>query len=194
MPRAYRQTKRARMSAETEQRIVDATIQLHMTIGPARTTISAIAERAGVERLTVYRHFPDPNALLRRCTADGWERFPPPDPRAWVKVADPGKRLETALTELYDYYDRVGDALAVIIRDLPLVPELAAVNAPYLATWESMREVLERGWNRRGRRRRALRATIAHSLELTTWESLVRRQQLEPPEAVELLVRMARAA
>ena len=194
MPRAYRQTKRARRSAETEQRIVDATIQLHMTIGPARTTISAIAERAGVERLTVYRHFPDPNALLHRCTADGWARFPPPDPRAWVNVADPGKRLETALTELYDYYDRVGDALAVIIRDLPHVPELAALNVPYLATWDSMRDVLERGWNRRGRRRRALRATIAHSLELTTWESLVRRQQLDRAEAVELLVRMARAA
>jgi AcrR family transcriptional regulator len=194
MPRGYRQTKRARMSAETEQRIVDATIQLHMTLGPARTTIRAIAEQAGVERLTVYRHFPDLNTLLARCTADGWQRFPPPDPRAWVKEADPEKRLGAALTELYDYYDRVGDALAVIIRDLPLVPELAALNAPYLATWESMREVLERGWNRRGRRRRALRATIALTLELTTWESLVRRQQLEPTEAVELLVRMARGA
>jgi AcrR family transcriptional regulator len=194
MSRGYRQTKRARMSAETEQRIVDATIRLHMTVGPAKTTISAIAEQAGVERLTVYRHFPDQNALLRRCTADGWKRFPPPDPRAWVKEPDPAKRLETGLTEVYEYYDRVGDALAIIIRDLPLLPELAALNAPHLATWEAMRDVLERGWNRRGRRRRALRATIALSLELTTWESLVRRQQLPPTEAVELLVRLARSA
>jgi AcrR family transcriptional regulator len=194
MARGYRQTKRATASAETEQRIVDATIQLHMTVGPARTTISAIAERAGVERLTVYRHFPDPNALLRRCTADGWARFPPPDPRAWAKVTDPEKRLETALTELYEYYDLVGEALAVILRDLPLVPALAALNAPHLATWDSMREVLERGWNRRGRRRRATRAAIALSLELTTWEALVRRQRLEPAEAVELLVRAVRCA
>ena len=194
MPRAYRQSRRAATSAETEQRIVDAAIHLHMTIGPARTTISAIAERAGVERLTVYRHFPAQEALFRRCVTHGWELFPPPDAREWAKEADPERRLRMALTEVYAYYDRVGDALAVIMRDLPLLPELAALNAPYLARWETMRETIERGWIRRGRRRRAIRAAISLSLELTTWESLVRRQGLDGPEAVDLLVRMVRCA
>jgi AcrR family transcriptional regulator len=194
MARAYRKTKRAATAAETSQRIVDATIRLHMTVGPARTTISAIAEQAGVERLTVYRHFPVQLDLYRACVTHGWERFPPPDHRTWAKEADPEQRLATALTDLYGYYDAVGDGLGVIVRDLPHVPALAALNAPYLARWQSMRKVLERGWKRRARGRGALGAAIALSLELTTWESLVRRQGLDTPEAVELLVRMVRCA
>jgi len=194
MRRAYRQTKRASTAAETRQRIVDAAIGLHMTVGPARTTISAIADRAGVERLTVYRHFPDQSDLFRECVSHGWARFPPPDPRPWAAVRDPEQRLRAGLTELYAYYDGVGDALGLILRDLPLVPELAALNAPYLAAWETMLDVLERGWARRGRRRHALRAAIALCLELTTWESLVRRRELASSEAVELLVRVVRCA
>ena len=95
---------------------------------------------------------------------------------------------------LYAYYDAVGEALAVILRDLPQVPELAALNAPHLARWNSMREVLERGWGRRGRRRRELRAAITLGLELSTWESLVRRQGFGRDEAVELLVRIVRCS
>ena len=149
--RTYRQTRRAKASTETRERIVDAAIRLHMTVGPARTTISAIAEQAGVERLTVYRHFPREELLFRACVTQGWESFPPPDHRAWAKIADPERRLQTALTELYGYYGSVGDALAVIVRDFPHVPTLAALNAPHLAKWEEMRDVLARGWNRRGR-------------------------------------------
>ncbi len=165
-----------------------------MTLGPARTTISAIAEQAGVERLTVYRHFPREEELLRACVAHGWERFPPPDHRTWTRIADPERRLRTALTELYAYYGAVGEALAVIVRDFPHVPTLAALNAPYLARWGRMRDVLTRGWNRRGRRRETLLAAIAHSLDLSTWESLVRRQGLTEEDAVELLVRLVRSA
>jgi AcrR family transcriptional regulator len=194
MKRAYRQTRRAEASAETRERIVDAAIHLHTTVGPARTTISAIAERAGVERLTVYRHFPREEELFRACVTHGWERFPPPDHRVWAKIADPERRLRTALTELYAYYAAVGDALAVIVRDFPRVPTLATLNAPYLATWEVMGDVLTRGWNRRGRRREMLLAAIAHSLDLSTWESLVRRQSIPEEDAVELLVRLVRSA
>lgn len=194
MKRAYRQTKRAEASAATRGRVVEAAIHLHMTIGPARTTISAIAEQAGVERLTVYRHFPHEDELLRACVTHGWERFPPPDHRTWPRIADPERRLRTALTELYAYYGAVGEALAVIVRDFPHVPTLAALNAPYLATWGRMRDVLTRGWNRRGRRRDTLVAAIAHSLDLSTWESLVGRQALADEDAVELLVRLVRSA
>jgi AcrR family transcriptional regulator len=194
MKRRYRQTKRAETTAATAQRIVDAAIGLHMTVGPAQTTISAIAEQAGVERLTVYRHFPGEDDLLRACVSHGWERFPPPDHRAWTKIGDPEQRLRTALTELYSYYGAVGDALLVIVRDFPSVPALAALNAPHLARWDEMRDVLARGWNRRGLRRQALLAAIGHSLDLSTWESLVRRQELPDADAVELLLGMVHGA
>ena len=194
MKRAYRQTRRAESSAQTRGRIVDAAIHLHTTVGPARTTISAIADRAGVERLTVYRHFPREEELLHACVRHGWKRFPPPDHRPWAKIADPERRLRAALTELYDYYGAVGDALALIVRDFPHVPTLAVLNAPYLAKWEEMRDVLARGWNRRGRRRAMLLTALAHSLDLSTWESLVRRQGLSHEDAVDFLLRLNRYA
>jgi AcrR family transcriptional regulator len=194
MNRKYRQTRRAEASAETTRRIVDAAIQLHTTVGPAQTTISAIAEQAGVERLTVYRHFPSEEKLLRACVTHGWERFPPPDHHAWAKIANPERRLRTALTEFYAYYGGVGDALLVIARDFPRVPTLAALNAPYFAKWIEMRDVLARGWKRRGRRRKALLAAISHSLDLSTWESLVRRQDMSDECAIELLMGMVRCA
>ena len=194
MKRRYRQTRRAHATAETKQRIVDAAIRLHMTVGPARTTVSAIAEHAGVERLTVYRHFPREHELFTACVTRGWQRFPPPEYRAWVEIRDPEQRLRAALSELYAYYGAVGDALLVIVRDFPHVPALAALNAPYFAKWDEMRSVLARGWNRRGRRRLALMAAIAHALELSTWESLVRRQGLSNEEAVTLVAGMVRCA
>lgn len=194
MKRVYRQGRRAEASAQTRERIVDAAIHLHTTVGPASTTISAIAKEAGVERLTVYRHFPSEEELLRACVTHGWERFPPPDHRVWAKIQDPEQRLRTALTELYAYYAAVGDALTVIVRDFPRVPTLATLNAPYLANWEGMKRVLARGWKERGRRREFLLAAIAHSLDLSTWESLVRRHDLRQEDAVELLIRLVRSA
>ena len=192
LKRTYRQTRRAQASAETRRRIVDAAIYLHTTVGPSRTTITAIAGHAGVERLTVYRHFPDEEKLFRACVMHGWERFPPPDHRAWSKIDDPERRLRIALTELYTYYGAIGDALAVIVRDFDRVPALAALNAPYLAKWSDMRDVLARGWNRRGRRRQMLLSAIAHSLDLSTWESLVRRHGLAEQDAVAFLTQVVR--
>jgi hypothetical protein len=142
----------------------------------------------------VYRHFPEQAALLRACVAHGWASYPPPDHRAWAREADPERRLRLALDELYAYYDDVGDALGVILRDLPRAPELAALNAPHLARWEHMREVLEDGWRVRGRRRRALAAALALSLDLRTWDVLVRGRGLARQEAVELMVRAVRCA
>jgi AcrR family transcriptional regulator len=194
MKRRYRQTRRAEASAETRRRIVDATIQLHTTVGPAKTTISAIAEQAGVERLTVYRHFPSEEDLFRACVTHGWELFPPPDYGAWARIADPEQRLRTALTELYAYYGSVGDAFVVVVRDFPRVPALAALNVPYFAKWDEMRDVLARGWKRRGNRRQSLLGAIAHSLDLSTWESFIRRHAVSDAQAVELLVGLVRCA
>lgn len=178
---------------DTRQRIVDAAIELHTTVGPARTTISEVARRAGVQRLTVYRHFPREDDLFQACTVHGWERNPLPDFERWAEIRDPEQRLRVALDELYAYYDRVGDAFLVILHDLPAAPALAQANAPYLDRWTEMRDILARGWNVRGRRRRLLLlAALEHVLDLTTWESLRRRRGLPAEDAVQLLVGFVR--
>ena len=84
--RKYTQSRRAEQQSETRRRIVDAVYALHGEIGPARTTIKAIAERAGVERLTVYRHFADEREIFTACSAHFQEEMPPPDPAAWLGV------------------------------------------------------------------------------------------------------------
>jgi AcrR family transcriptional regulator len=194
MTRRYRQTRRAESREETHRRIAEAAIALHTTVGPAATTVSAIAERAGVKRVTVYRHFPDEAALFKACVTHGWEMFPPPSYERWSRISDPEERLRRALVELYAYYGRVGDAFLTIIYDFPRVPTLAKLNEPYFAVWTSMRDALAAGWTRRGRRRRLLRAAIEHALDLKTWQSLVRERELADSEAVELLVRFVRCA
>src|SRR3954469_20083307 len=86
--RKYELKKRAERQAETRRRIVEATEELHRTVGPARTTISEIAERAGVQRLTVYNHFPEERELFAACSAHFMAEVPPPSPRDWVPVAN----------------------------------------------------------------------------------------------------------
>ena len=153
-------------------RIVRATIELHQTLGPAHTTISDIARRAGVQRLTVYRYFPDERALRRACSTEYRVWNPPPDPEAWLGIADPEARLEQALSEVIPYYRRTAPMLSRVLRDAevnPLVREAAEGRYQYNAR---VRQVLEVGWKVRGRRLRLLRAAIAHAVDFRAWESL----------------------
>src|SRR4051794_39975816 len=122
--RAYRLKERARKQEETHRRITEATVELHRTVGASRTTIKAIAERAGVERLTVYRHFPDEASLFAACAAHWIAAHPPPDPSAWAAMGDPGRRLRVALGELYAWYDANERMLANNLRDAAALPEL----------------------------------------------------------------------
>src|SRR5690348_2772762 len=103
-PRQYRKRKRAELEEDTRRRITEAAVKLHGTIGPAKTTVSGIAREAGVQRATVYRHFPDENAIYEACTSHYNALHPPPDLGAWVVIADPEERLRTALTEMYAFY------------------------------------------------------------------------------------------
>ena len=192
MARTYELKERAEGLAATRMRIVEATVQLHESVGPGRTTVSAIAERAGVQRLTVYRHFPDERTLFEACSGHWAARNPVPDPDAWVVVRDPEERLRLALTEIYRYYDCTEGMVGNLLRDLPDSPVLRDVAAPFLAYWESVRGVLERGWAVRGRKRRELRAVIGHAIEFETWHSLVRREGLEDAAAIEAMVNLAR--
>src|SRR5215213_9781287 len=115
--RKYEMKKRAELQRETRRRIVEATVELHRTRGPANTTIKEIAQRAGVNRLTVYNHFPDITDLLRACSRSWAERHPPPDPAPWALIDDPQERLRTALTELYGFYARTEPMRANVLRD-----------------------------------------------------------------------------
>ena len=118
MPRKYELRRRAERQEETRQRIVEATVALHETLGAARTTISDIAARAGVERATVYRHFPDERALLTACSGHYVARHPRPDPAPWIEIADPETRLRAALAEVYAYHRRTERMTDRAIRDL----------------------------------------------------------------------------
>src|SRR5215218_7387650 len=122
--RPYRMKRRAELEARTRQRITESTVELHGTLGPSRTSISAVAERAGVRRSTVYRHFPDEAALFAACSSHWRAANPPPDPRAWAAIEDPHERTDTALRELYAFYGRTEEMYASLLRDEPLVPIL----------------------------------------------------------------------
>src|ERR1044071_4661021 len=98
--RPYRMQRRAELEEETRLRITESAVALHEEVGPAHTTISAIAERAGVRRSTVYRHFPDDESLFAACSSHWRAANPPPDPRAWSSIADPAARMRTALREV----------------------------------------------------------------------------------------------
>ena len=153
MTRKYELKERARRQEETRQRIVEATVELHGSLGPAHTTISAIAERAGVQRLTVYRHFPDELSLFRACSGHWRAEHPLPDMSRWAAIPDPEERLGEALREIYAYFRATEDMTALVLRDFAEVDAIQTVAAPTIRYWADVRELLERGWAPRGRRR-----------------------------------------
>ena len=193
MTRKYELKERARSQSETRQRIVEATFELHSSVGPTRTTISAIAERAGVQRLTVYRHFPDDRSLFQACRGHSVAVRPLPDTSAWAAIDDPEERLLVALGEIYAFFGSTEQLTANLRRDLPDLPVLQEVAAPSVRYWDNLRAVLDRGWKTRGRKRKLTRAVIGHGLEFETWRSLVRRQGLDDTEAANAIVQLTRA-
>jgi AcrR family transcriptional regulator len=172
---------------------VEATVALHETLGPARTTISAIADAAEVQRLTVYRHFADERALFSACSAHWAAANPLPDPAAWAIVADPVERLRLALREIYAFFRATEGMMANLLRDLPDSPALQETAEPFLQYWDTVRLALDRGWTTRGPRRELTRAAIGHAVEFDTWRSLVRRQGLDDLAAIDLMVELARS-
>ena len=180
--RKYELKRRAERQAQTRQRIVEATVGLHTTVGPARTTISAVAERAGVQRHTVYAHFPDDGSLFDACSAHWREQNPFPDSAAWLTRADPRERLRAALEDVYAWYEKVQPALELFARDAEVVPDdLRARNEQRRL---ELRDTLARSFGRR----RQVRAAIGHALEFETWRSLVRRQGLSRRQAVDAML------
>jgi AcrR family transcriptional regulator len=176
-PAKRRYEKRARAAQEeaTRQRVIDAAIELHGTVGPARTTISAIAERAGVRRATVYRHFPDERALFLGCSGTWAERNPVPDPATWAGIADPAARVEAALEALYTWYEQAEPMLSKVLRDVDAMPVIQEVQAGRLAYLAAVEDGLAAGWGMRGKAATRLRATIALALDFFAWRTLHER-------------------
>lgn len=168
--RPYRMRKRAESQQDTRRRIVEATMRLHEEVGPRATTISAIAERAGVQRLTVYRHFPDETAVFQACTSEWLRRNPPPDAGRWRGLDDAGQRLRSALAAFYGYYARTRRMWSAAHRDMAGVPALQAPMAEFGGYVAAVAQELAAGYGTRGRAKAQAGATIRHALAFPTWE------------------------
>ncbi len=169
----------------TTERIVQAAVELHGTVGPAATTMSAVAQRAGVTRATLYRHFPNEQVLFAACSNDWLAANPRPDMARWTAIADPVQRLATALAELYGYYRATQQMRANLLRDIGVLP--AAIQAGISGFPVAVANVLDVGWPVSSEPR-VRRAVISHAVAFETWRSLA-NGGLTDSEAAELLLR-----
>ncbi len=171
---------------ETRARIAAASFELHATIGPAQTTISAIAERAGVQRHTVYRHFPDLNSLFQACTAHGLRVTKFPEGAAWRSIADPVERLRTGLTELYTYYRANARLMGNVIRDAPLFADVGGDEAVHERVGE-MHAVLAEPWPVDQATQPRLQTALGHAMAFETWQSLT-QHGMSDDDAREMMI------
>ena len=183
MARTYTLKKRAEQQAETRKRIVEAAVELHSTVGPSATTLSMIAEKAGVQRHTLYAHFPDERSVFMACSGLTHERDPMPTADAWREIADHSERLTAGLTAIYEWYARNESLLSNVMRDVahhPIVQEIQRSRAmPVVKAWH---EVL-------GARLNARQHAMLHlALSFHTWRSLVRESGLDTAAAVTAMI------
>ena len=171
--RKYELKQRAERVAETRRRITEATIELHRTVGPAATQISEVARLAGVQRRTVYNHFPDDASLYAACSAYWRALHPAPDPARWVEVENPHERLELALHELYGWYRETEPMTAKVLRDAELLPALRPIIEGGLGAYlEHVRGVLTEPFRARGRRRERIDAAARAAVDVHLWRAL----------------------
>jgi len=196
----YELKKRAERQEETRLRIARAALELHESVGPALTTRSAIAERAGVGRPTVYAHFPDDLSLGLACSSLGLTENPLPDTGPWEEISDPEKRLRTALGELYGYFRRREGLLANIQRDQDIPhyrdrPDVGKIMQPIVEHWAMMHRVLAKGWEiREGQAPSLVFGAIGVALDFQSWRTMVRKQGMTDEQAMELMAGMVRCA
>jgi len=183
LTRIYTLKRRAESQAATRRRIVEAAVELHSSVGPALTTISMVAERAGVQRHTFYAHFPDERSLLLACSGRAMERDPLPDASPWRAIADRSERLRVGLLAIYGWYERNAELAACVLRDAdyhPLTKEIVEMRfGPYVA---AHREVLGAKLTAKQR------AVLQLALSFFTWRTLVRDSGLKQGAAVEAMV------
>jgi AcrR family transcriptional regulator len=190
MTRRYELKQRAQRQADTRRRIVEATVALHTERGLVATQMTDIAQRAGVDRVTVYRHFPEPASLFKACAAHYYTAHPPPDPTAWATIADPEARLRHGLGQVYGYWAQNAAMAANILRDVPVLGHLG-VGRRLLGLQRDATEVLASGWSA-DRQQPALAATIRVAVDFHTWQRLVTELGLSQQQGVELAVSWTR--
>jgi AcrR family transcriptional regulator len=184
--RTYTLRRRAQRQDETRRRIIDAAIELHQTVGPAATTVTDIAERAQVGRVTVYRHFPDEATLARACSGQYFDLHPAPDITAWKTIEDPHRRLRHALAETYAYHRATEAMMTHVLADA----RDHEVMQPYHDHWRHATDALLAPFRVRGSRRTRLRAGIALALSFDTWRTLVRDHGLTDGEAIDVALQL----
>ena len=192
--RKYEKKARAEAEAQTRRRITESAVHLHGSLGPARTSMSAVAEHAGVRRSTLYRHFPDERALFGACSAHWAAENPPPDIGRWAAVDDPTERVEVALAELYAYYGQTEEMMDKLMRDASTLEIVHELMEGYRAFLDQAVEILMRGRGLRGNGAKRTRAAIGHALAFRTWQDLGRTHGLDDGRAAELMVRFVVAA
>jgi AcrR family transcriptional regulator len=185
--RTYRKTRRADLEGQTRLRITESAVALHEELGPARTSITAVAERAGVRRSTVYRHFPDDEALFAACSSHFRAANPPPELRVWAATEDAAERTAIALRQLYAFYRRTEGMYTSLLRDEPLVPIVQRRLGDFYGYLRVVQDSLMAGRGLRGRAAGRTRAALGHALAFPTWRSLTREQGLGDAEAVALM-------
>jgi AcrR family transcriptional regulator len=194
MARTYESKARAERKEATRQRIVDATVELHEEIGPARTSISAIAERAGVERLTVYRHFATEGEIFQACSTRYDELHPLPDGVAWQAIVDPFDRLTTGLTDLYSYFADTERMTSAVLRDAPSTPSMHEPFARYQRCFHAMNTLLVAGFIDAGIPAERVQLPIRLAVDFPTWQIMVRERGMSVLAAVNYQVGVVRWA
>ena len=193
--RKYELKERARRQEETRRRITEATVGLHEEVGPAATAISEIARRAGVQRVTVYKHFPDEASLIAACSAHWNAAHPPPAMEAWREIEGPGRRARAALRELYAYYAENERMLGHVTRDARAMPvvrdQVESDMGPFFA---AAGELLAGGWKLRGRRRDRLEAQLGLVLRFEGWQLLTGRTGGDSRKAADLAADLVESA
>lgn len=191
--RTYTQRARAERAAETRRRITEATVALHEEVGPARTSVAAIARRAGVQRLTVYNHFPTEADLLGACQAHWMAANPQPDIGPLLAEPDPEARVHAVAEALYGWFRATEQASAKLLRDAEVMPALAEVVARGAPAQQALADALAAGWGVRGARGRAVRGAVALALDFWAWRAMA-RAGLTDAEAAAVAAGAVRAA
>ena len=171
---------------DTRLKIVEATVELHSTLGPATTTVMGIAGKAGVTRATVYRHFPDELSLFDACSMHWLSQQVGPSPDVWAQIADAEERLQAGLADLYRFYRNGESMLTLIYRDLAYLPEKHQLELQEKD--DHCREVLLAAFPKRSRAEHRLRAVVGHAVSFGTWRSLCINNQLSNKAAVDVMV------
>jgi AcrR family transcriptional regulator len=185
--RKYTKTRRAEQQDETRERIVEAAVALHEQLGPANTSIKAIAEKAGVQRLTVYRHFPDDASLFQACTSHYFGQHPPPNMADWAGVEDASERSRAALLAFYRYYRSTEEMFKVAYRDVEKVEALQAPMGQFEAYIDQVRDDLVACWKVKSENKKSLALTLRHCLRFSTWASL-KNENLSDKKITELVM------